>query len=250
MKTKELKEFLDEVLRIGEVEDLSLNGLQVENSGEVKRVGLSVDASLKAFKEARKRNMDMVLVHHGLFWGKPEPIRGSLYERIRELILGDIALYAAHLPLDMHPEYGNNAQAMKLLGIHETGDFGNYHGTVIGKDGLLDEPMNREGFAGLLEEKLGGKVFVWPFGKEVIRRIAYVSGDALSLLPEAVEKGYDAYVTGEPRHSYYWYAYESGINVFFAGHYVTERLGVLAVGELLREKFGLEVEFLELPTGH
>ena len=85
---------------------------------------------------------------------------------------------------------------------------------------------------------------------EEIRKIAYVSGDALSLLPEAVEKGYDAYVTGEPRHSYYWYAYESGINVFFAGHYVTERLGVLAVGELLREKFGLEVEFLELPTGH
>jgi len=217
---------------------------------KVRRVGLSVDASLKAFKEARKRNMDMVLVHHGLFWGKPEPIRGSLYERIRELILGDIALYAAHLPLDMHPEYGNNAQAMKLLGISEAGDFGNYHGTVIGKDGLLDEPMDREGFARLLEEKLGGKVFVWPFGKEEIRKIAYVSGDALSLLPEAVEKGYDAYVTGEPRHSYYWYAYESGINVFFAGHYVTERLGVLAVGELLREKFGLEVEFLELPTGH
>ncbi len=250
MKTKELREFLDEVLKIGEIEDSSLNGLQVENSGEVTKVGLSVDASLNAFREARKRGVNFLIVHHGLFWGKPQPIRGSLYERIKELIKGNIALYAAHLPLDLHPEYGNNARAMKILGIKEVGDFGNYHGTVIGKDGVLDKPMKREEFSKHLCEKFGSDIKVWPFGPDEIKRIAYVSGDAISLLPEAIEKGYDAFVTGEPRHSYYWLAYEAGINVFFAGHYATERLGVLAIGELLKEKFGLPIEFLEFPTGH
>lgn len=250
MNSLELARYLDELLRPQEIEDPSLNGLQVANSGKLSKVGLAVDASIRTFQMAKATGVDFLLVHHGLFWGKPEPITENLYRRIRLLIEGDIALYAAHLPLDLHPELGNNAVAMRRLGFENLTPFGLYRGKEIGFAFRLSSPIPRDALLHLLQERLEiPQPLLWPFGPEKIRSGAYVSGDGISTLPEAIGKGLDVLVTGEPRHAAYWSAAEAGINVIFCGHYATERWGVWAVGEHLRERFGLPTRFLEAPTG-
>ncbi len=251
MNSYELASYLDELLRINEVQDISNNGLQVENGGrEVKKVGMAVDASLKSFQEAASRGIDFLIVHHGLFWGKPELIRGAMYRRVKALLDNGIALYAAHLPLDIHPEYGNNAVGLKLLGVEKGEPMGDYHGVLLSWEFELDDPMHRDDFQRLVDEKFSTKSLIWPFGPAEIRRGAFVSGGAISLLPEAIRRGLDVFITGEPSHAHYWTAVEGGINVILAGHYATERLGVMALGEHVNEKFGIPIEFIELPTGH
>ncbi len=251
MNSYELAEYLNSLLRVAEIQDISNNGLQVENGGrEVKKVGMAVDASLKSFEEAAKRGIDFLLVHHGLFWGKPELIRGQMYNRIKALMNNGIALYAAHLPLDIHPEYGNNAVGLKLLGVEKGEPFGDYHGVLLGWEFELSEPVHRDEFKKTIDERFATNSIFWPFGPSEIKRGAFISGGAISLLPEAISKGLDIYITGEPSHTYYWQAVEGGINVVMAGHYATERLGVMALGEHINEKFDIPIEFIELPTGH
>ncbi len=249
MKTKELSDFLDTLLEIKNIEDTSLNGLQVENKGEVKKIALAVDASMDAVKKAKSVESDFLFVHHGLFWGKPVPLTGSMYQKIYLLVESDIALYAAHLPLDVHPELGNNARIEKVLGWPIARDFGEYHGLVIGKEVRFEEPVPLSNLVNRVQNGLGCKPLVWDFGPEEVRRLGYVSGDGLSMLQQAIADEMDAFVTGEPGHSHYWEAKEAGINVIFAGHYATETLGIKAVGEVLQEKFGLETVFIDLPTG-
>ncbi len=247
MRVKEIADYLDNLLGVRTVDDISLNGLQVGGNHEVGKVALAVDASLETFKKAV--DSDLLIVHHGLYWGKPLPIVDGMYERIKFLIENDIALYAVHLPLDLHPELGNNAQGLKLLGLEPVAEFGNYHGINIGFEFDLGSKLNVTDFKKLFDERLETDSILWEFGPERIKRGAFVSGDAISLLPEAIEKGLDIYITGEPRHSYYWQAYEARINVLFGGHYRTETLGVRALGKHLNEKFGLKIHFIELPTG-
>ncbi len=249
MRTKELSGFLDTLLEIQRIEDISLNGLQVENKGEVNKVTLAVDASFDAIKKAKDIGSDFMFVHHGLFWGKSVSLTGSMYQKIRVLIDSNIALYAAHLPLDIHPELGNNAQIEEILGWPVTGDFGEYHGVVIGKEVSFKEPVSLSHLVKHIESRLSCKPSVWDFGPAKVKRLAYVSGDGLSMLYQAIECGIDTFVTGEPAHSHYWEAKEAGINVIFAGHYATETLGVKAVGEIIQERFGLETIFIDLPTG-
>lgn len=249
MKTKELADFLDGLLNIRDVEDESLNGLQVDNRGEVNRIGLVVDASETSFEKAREMGIDFLFVHHGLFWGKPIPLRGPLYRKIKLLIESDIAVYAAHLPLDLHPELGNNAQIEKVLGWPVVGDFGEYHGMVIGKEAAFEKPIPLSDLIQDLQDVLQCDIRVWRFGQEKVKRLGYVSGGALSLLQQAIDAGMDAFVTGEPAHSSYWMAKEAGINVVFGGHYATETLGIKAVGEEIEKNFGLETVFIDLPTG-
>ncbi len=250
MKTKELTSYLDDLLRVRDIADDSLNGLQVANSGDVTKVALAVDACAASMDAAHEAGADFLLVHHGLFWGKPAPIRDALYQRIRRLIESDMALYAAHLPLDLHPELGNNAQAGKVLGWPVAGEFGEYHGEIIGREVRFDAPRSLSDVAEELGRKLNCEVNVWDFGPTSIKRMGYVSGGGLSILQQAVAEGMDAFVTGEPGHSFYWTAKESKINVLFAGHYATETLGVKAVGEYIHNQFGLETVFIDLPTGH
>jgi len=249
MKTKELSDFLDTLLEIKNIEDTSLNGLQVENRGEVNKIALAVDASMDAVKKAKSVGSDFLFVHHGLFWGKPVPLTGSMYQKIQLLVDSNIALYAAHLPLDVHPELGNNAQIEKVLGWPIARDFGEYHGLVIGKEVGFEEPVSLSNLVNQVQNGLGCRPLVWDFGPEKVRRLGYVSGDGLSMLQQAIANGMDGFVTGEPGHSHYWEAKEAGINVIFAGHYATETLGIKAVGEVLQEKFGLETVFIDLPTG-
>ncbi|NQT25260.1 Nif3-like dinuclear metal center hexameric protein [candidate division KSB1 bacterium] len=249
MKTDELVKYLDELLRTSEIQDDSVNGLQVANSGSVQKIALAVDVSEPAIQKASQLDAELLLVHHGLFWGKSEPIRGALYERIRGLIQNDIALYASHLPLDMHPELGNNAQAVSIMDWSVTDEFGDYHGQILGKEIHFKTPVSLQQIADDLSNKLNCSPVLWEFGKAEIQTAGYVSGGAISMLPEAIEKELDLYITGEPRHGSYWIAKEAGINVLFAGHYATETLGVQALGVHLQKKFGLEVKMIELPTG-
>jgi dinuclear metal center YbgI/SA1388 family protein len=249
MKLTALVEYLDKLLRISDIEDESLNGLQVENTGTVNKIALAVDGSAEAFEKAKDIGADFIFVHHGLFWSKPFPLRGPMYRRIRSLVNSNIALYAVHLPLDLHSEFGNNAQVQKVLGWPITGDFGEYHGEIIGKEICFKKPVPLSNLVSDMESKLGCEVRVWDFGKKNVSRLGYVSGGGLGLLDQAVKAGFDVFVTGEPRHGSYWIAKEAGINVIFGGHYATETLGVKAVGDHINKQFGLETVFIDLPTG-
>jgi len=250
MKTNVLAGLLDSELNVDAIEDDSLNGLQVSNSGETGRVALAVDASAAAIRKATSRQADMLIVHHGLFWGKPVPLTGAFYDRIRLLVRSGMALYASHLPLDLHARLGNNAVFGKMMGWQPGEDFGLYHGVSIGKAYRLKKAMNVQTIAAQVGEKLNVKTELWKFGKEKISTVGVVSGRGLSLLDEAIRKGYDLFMTGEPLHEHYWQAKEAGINVLFGGHYATETLGVRALGDWLAQKHGLKTEFIDLPTGH
>jgi len=250
MNTYELSSYLDTMLSIHDIDDASLNGLQVDNSGKTGIVSCAVDASLETFKEAEKRKSRFLIVHHGIFWGKPSAIRNAMYTRIKFLLDNDIALYAAHLPIDIHQQFGNNSQIQDVLGWPMYGDFGVYKGIPMGKLFHLPEEKSLRRLEDEISEKLDVKPIVWPFGRDKIQTIAYVSGGAISMLQQAIDMNVDLYITGEPAHSAFWQAREAGLNVMFAGHYATETLGVKAVARHLEEKFGIKTEFIDLPTGY
>ena len=249
MRAREIAEYLDSILRTKEIQDTSLNGLILGNSSHIRKIGLAVDFNLPSIRKAVEEKVDMILFHHGPFWGTPLPFVGALYERFRLLFQHDIAVYVSHLPLDMHPEFGNNAYAMKLLGIEDHKEFGEYHGIKLGREFQLKEPLKFKDFISLLESKIGKVLLYWDFGNEKIIRGAFVSGDAVSVLPEAIEKGLDVLVVGEPRHYAYSIAIDNHINVVFLGHYQSETLGLIALAEHLKEKFFLDYVFLPAPTG-
>ena len=147
MKKKELTAYLDELLAITKFSDSSLNGIQVDGPEEIGTVAYAVDGSLDAIEEAIQKKAQMLIVHHGLFWGTPQPISGYLYTRIRRLMEGKCSLYASHLPLDAHPIYGNNAVMAQKLGLEKIVPFGDYHGPLIGFGGDLTAPLRIEDLA-------------------------------------------------------------------------------------------------------
>lgn len=250
MRLEELRTYLDGYLRVGEVPDYptALNGLQVENaSGEVRRVAVAVDAVQATVDAAVREGADLLLVHHGLFWDGSRPVTGRRFRRLRALIEAGVAVYAAHLPLDVHPEVGNNAVLARELGIEPRGSFGEYRGHPLGVWGELD--IRREALCARLDELLGGRVKLVPGGPERVRTVGVITGGAASMLPEAVAAGLDAFVTGEGAHHNFFDAEEGGINLFLGGHYATETWGVRALGRHLEERFGLPYVYVDHPTG-
>jgi dinuclear metal center YbgI/SA1388 family protein len=247
--TTELAGYLDAYLRVGEVPDAAgaLNGLQVENGGVVQRVAAAVDASERAIAEAVRRGCDLLLVHHGLFWDGNVPVRGRRYRKLRSLLVADVAVYSAHIPLDVHPEVGNNAVLARELGLRVEGTFGPYQGIDLGVWGGLE--LRREALAARLDELLGGRVRLLPGGPERVSRVGVITGGAGGMIVDAVRAGLDAYVTGEGPHHTYFDAVENGINVYYGGHYATETWGVRALAAHLSDRFGLPWEFLDQPTG-
>ncbi|MGH7553849.1 MAG: Nif3-like dinuclear metal center hexameric protein [Longimicrobiales bacterium] len=247
--TMELARFLDGYLRVAEVPDSpgALNGLQVENSGEVHRVAAAVDASERAIDEAIARGCDLLLVHHGLFWDGNVPVTRRRYRKLRKLLSSDVAVYSAHIPLDVHPEVGNNTVLAQALGVDVRGTFGDYKGIELGCWGILE--LRREALAARLDDLLGGPVRMLPGGPERVNRVGVITGRGGDMIGEAIEAGLDAYVTGEGSHHTYFDAVEGGINVYYGGHYATETWGVRALGEYLSREFGVAWEFLEQPTG-
>lgn len=249
MKILKLVDFLDGYLDIGSWEDRSMNGLQVEGKRTFSKVGFAVDASLETFKEAKSRDIDLIVVHHGLIWGGIDYIRGFVSERLKILLKNEISLYAAHLPLDAHPEVGNNAQIVKLLGAKIEEPFGEYKGRAIGFTGSFEEEVGLTDILDTLSTELETDVKVLDFGKSRVKKIAAISGGGAFGVPEAADKGVDVFITGEPEHSAYHTAKESGLNVVFAGHYATETLGVKALMEIVKAKITPKVEFIDIPTG-
>jgi dinuclear metal center YbgI/SA1388 family protein len=242
--------YLDEYLAVAEWRDKAHNGLQVEGKAQVGTVALATDAALATFAMASEAEADLLIVHHGLFWGRPVPIVGAMRARVAALLDAGMSLYAAHLPLDGHPEVGNNAVLARLLGLEGVEPFGEWEGRSIGVRGRLAAPVEPPELAARLEALLGARTDVLAFGPGPIQRLAIVSGDASELVPEASAAGLDALVTGETRHQAWHPAREHRLHVFFAGHYATETLGVRALGDHLAERFDVETVFLDAPTGY
>lgn len=242
----EISKFLDNELKVKEIKDSSNNGLQVENTGEIKKVAFAVDASLAVFEKAVATGCQKVIVHHGMIWEGIKYITGNDYQRIKYLIENNLAVYAAHLPLDMHPKYGNNIKLAKMLGLKHLEEFGSHKGSKIGFIG---------DFSGTLEDvkKIlldnGMDTKCWSFGKQKIKKIALISGGGLFSTKEAAECGADLFITGDDsKYSAYAWAQELGLNVIIGGHYKTEVWGVQALMELVKKKFKVDVEFIDVPV--
>ena len=244
-----LVSFLDAELCLSEFsEDESANGLQVEGSVTVQKIGLAVDACEYVFKEAAQKKIDFLLVHHGLIWGGLKSVSGVVRNRIKALLDSDISLYACHLPLDWHPKYGNNSELLRLLSIRKMGEFGKYHGKNISYWGRTAKELSLDEFTARIDKALGTRSSAVSFNKKV-RNVGVVSGGGWFAINEAEKYNIDTFLTGEPSHSAYTLAEEMKVNLVFAGHYATETLGVKAVGEMLQKRFGIAVEFIDHPTG-
>ncbi len=250
MRLDDLVRYLDDYLRIrDETADPpeALNGLQVANAGEVTRLAAAVDLCEATIRMAAEAGADALLVHHGLFWGGLRPLVGPAYARVARLITHNIALYAAHLPLDRHPDVGNNAELARLLGVTLRGEFGSYRGASIGVWGEVE--ASRDDFSRALAKTLGATPRLLPFGPAQVRRVGIVTGAGGSLIPQAAAAGFDTFITGEGPHWTFFDAEELGINVFYAGHYATETVGVKALAEHVSKKYSIPWLFLDHPTG-
>ncbi len=250
MKLASVVGFLNETLAVNNFEgDTSLNGLQVEGSGNVTKVTLAVDACDISIRRAVREGSDMLIVHHGLFWAPRQPVTGIMAKRVRILLERGISLYAAHLPLDCHPVIGNNARLANILGARPDGNFGDYHGIAIGLAAVLPRRIKVQSLSSKLGKLLEAPVKSFNFGPPTIERIGIVSGGGASLTQAAAETGCAALLTGETAHSSYHIARESRINLLCAGHYATETHGLKALAGLLGEKLGLDTRFADIPTG-
>lgn len=250
MKREELITYLNDYLRVKEIEDSSQNGLQVEGPEEVTEVAFAVDGCQAAFERAVAIGAQLLVVHHGLFWDKPLCLVGPLFQRVKTLIEGNCGLYAVHLPLDFHPEVGNNAELARLLELKDVRAFGEYHGSTIGIGGVLAPPIPLEVLVEQLARATGEPpVRVLAHGPAEASQVGCISGGAAFLMDQIADAGFDTFVTGETSHSFFHQAAEWGLNVVYGGHYATETLGVKALARHLEEKFGLETTFLDIPTG-
>lgn len=244
----EIVSFCDKRVRRSEVNDFdgAHNGLQVGNDGTVTKIGAAVDAGLVPFRQAIESGIDFLICHHGLFWTPPVPVTGSNREKLKTALDGNLAVYGAHLPLDCHPEIGNNALLAEALGLAATGSFLNYEGNDIGLIAQGPEKGRTE-----LAEKL--KV-LFPetyaaieFGSDTPGKVAILTGSGQSAVSRLLAEGVDTLVTGELRQHHFNMAQELGLNLYPCGHYATEVFGVKALAAEAAEHFGLEWEFIDQP---
>ena len=246
----EIIAFLDDFLSVARIRDASVNGLQVIGKDAVHTVALGVSASLELFERAVAEGADMLIVHHGLYWANtPRQIDWLTKRRLKALFDSDLTLLAYHLPLDAHPEVGNNAQILKALRlVREETPFGWHDGTAVGAIGRLPSPMSLAAFVKMVAQELSVDVDYLPYGPEEVSRVAVMSGGAPGDVQEAIEKGCDVYLTGEIREGSPAQAKEGHINYVGAGHYNTEKLGVIALGQLLVDRFGVSTTFIDIPN--
>ena len=245
----EIVRYADEALRVAEIEDYpnALNGLQLENSGEVTKIGAAVDASGRTMQIAVEREVNLLVVHHGLFWPGLQRITGPHYRALKLALAHNLALYSAHLPLDLHPTIGNNVLLAEALGFEKTEPFLEMKGEAIGR--RVDATLRRHELITRLEEALGGPVRCVGTGPMETKVIGIVTGGAGGEIYAASREGIDTYITGEAPHWAAVAAEELGINLFLGGHYATETFGVKALAAELAEKFEVPWEFIDHPTG-
>ena len=245
----EITRYMDEYLRIREITDYAEahNGLQLENGGSVTRVGAAVDACSYTIDAAAERGVDLLLVHHGLFWGGVHPLTGGRYRLWKRAMDAGVAVYSAHLPLDAHPAIGNNALLYAALQIGPTEPFMPYKGTPVGLRARVE--LSRETLVQRLAAAVGGPVRVCPGGPETVREVGVVTGGAGAEVRAAAEAGIDTFITGEGPHWTYALAEELGVNILYGGHYATETFGVKTLAAHLGEQYGLPWEFIDHATG-
>ena len=247
MERQQLVDYLDDYLTISEIPDapVALNGLQVEGTRDINTVATATDACTATIQEAIDLGADLMIVHHGLFWSGLQPLTGTRMRQFKALIDNGVALYSAHLPLDVHPEVGNNAVLMDRLGFEPSGGFGTEDDVELGLWADVDIP--RHELIGRMQALLGHHVLAIGKGPDHIRRLGLVTGGAGKLIHEAHERDLDAFITGEAKHPEAVAAEEYGINLILGGHYATETFGPYALGEHLRERFGVTHTFIDHP---
>jgi dinuclear metal center YbgI/SA1388 family protein len=240
----EIIAFLDDLLDPGSFEDYAPNGLQVPGADEVSVLVTGVSAHLELFDRAAALRAQMVLCHHGLFWNKqPLALDDRRKARLKALFDTDMSLAAYHLPLDAHPEVGNNALICAELGLERAERFGD-----VGWIGRAAEPIARDELIARCRALFGQEPVAFPEGPEEVRSAGVVSGGGAFALSEAIERGLDAMISGEPSEPGMADAQEGGVTFIAGGHYATETFGVHRLGELLAERFGVEHRFVEVPN--
>ena len=240
--------FTDAYLGSARVKDVSQNGLQYEGRPGVKRVAFGVSASLECIERAAAWGADMLVVHHGLLWGRSQPFTGPFRRKLEALVKSGMSLCAWHLPLDKHPVCGNNARLLAMLGARNLKPFGVYDGETIGFKGVLPKALSMGDVAAALAIKLDAEPLCFRFGAEKIRTVAAVSGGAADMFPQAAAEGLDLFVTGEVKEFSQEYARETRSNFVAAGHYNSEKPGVMALAGVLEKKFRVKTEFVDIPN--
>jgi dinuclear metal center YbgI/SA1388 family protein len=247
VKLDEVLRELKAVLRPEQFNDYCPNGLQVEGRQEVRRLVTGVTACQALIDRAIELDADMLLVHHGYFWrGEDAVLCGIKKSRVQSLFQHDISLLAYHLPLDVHPVLGNNAQLGKLLGFSINGDLGKQNNNSIGLTGVPEAPLDGGGLATLIAQKLGRQPLYIGDSAKLVRTVGWCTGAAQNFIELAVRTGVDAYITGEVSEQTVHIARETGIQFYAAGHHATERYGVQAVAEYLVDKLGIEHQFVDI----
>jgi dinuclear metal center YbgI/SA1388 family protein len=245
----EIVSYTDRFLRIRDVGDWdnALNGLQIENSGRVTRIGAAVDVSTRVLTKAVKQDVDLLIVHHGLFWPGLQPIQGVLRRQLWIAFENDVALYSAHLPLDIHARIGNNAQLVAALGLKSAQPFLEEKGQPVGLK--IRASLPRGELVRKLQKALNGPVKVFGFGPKQTRAIGVVTGAAGSEIYRVADEEIDTFITGEAPHWAAVAADEVGVNLILGGHYATEVFGVRTLAAHLSKRFRVPWEFIDCPTG-
>ena len=245
----EIVRYIDDYLRIREIEDWpnALNGLQIENSGRVTKIGAAVDVSTRVLEAAARKNIDFLIVHHGLFWPGLRPVTGALWRQVKLALGNDIALYSAHLPLDVHPKIGNNARLAALLGLKSMQPFLEEKGQLVGLKARASLPRGE--LAQRLRKALDGPVKAFNCGPSKTKTIGIITGAAGSEIDKVAQEKIDTLITGEAPHWAAVAAEELGMNLLLGGHYATEIFGVKAVAAHLSKRWNIPYAFISCPTG-
>lgn len=243
-----LVQYADQTLRIREIDDYAnaLNGLQIENDGMVTKIGAAVDASVRTFEAAIAEHVDFLVVHHGMSWPGLRPVTGAARELLRLAFANNLALYSAHIPLDVHPELGNNALLIRALRVDHAVPFFPWKNTLLGY--RADLALTRDEFLARCRE-IGLEPKTVAAGPDQIRSLGVITGGAGGEILEVAKLGIDTLITGEAPHWAAVAAHDLRMNLIAAGHYATETFGVRALAEHLGGRFNLPHKFIDLPTG-
>ena len=252
---EELAAYTDRVLEVATIPDYpnAINGIQMENQAPIRKLAAAVDFSTRAIQGAITSGANLLVVHHGMYWGGLEPITGSHYRRVRMLIEADVAVYSSHLPLDRHPTFGNNALLAKELGLQPGAPFARFEDTFIGLCGESDtETAAIVASALKFTRRHGGELrtSLLQSGRRTLKwAICTGAGASADTLREASAMGVDTLIVGEGPHWTAVHAEENDLAIIYAGHYATETLGVCALAQHLSEKYDLPWNFISAPTG-
>ena len=241
--------YMERELKVSQIADYpgAMNGLQLANEGRVERLFAAVDASLPVIESAAKGGPSLLIVHHGMFWQGTQPVTGAFYRKLKTAIDASLAVYSSHLPLDVHPVWGNNVLLAKAVGLTNLNLFfekdGVFHGIRGSWNGTAEE------LCASLRKALNGPIHVCPAGPQYPKLVGLITGGAGSEVVKVAASGVDTFITGEGPHWSYPLAEELGITVYYGGHYATETLGVQALTQALSREFNLPWEFIDHPTG-